>query len=167
MPKLIVTLGPPGSAKSTMVGQWRAADPNNRARLSRDGLRDVIGIGGNRDTTNTPYQERMVTLAQESSVEAWLAWGINVAVDDTCQDQETMNTWVSVAKVTGARLVVWDFRAVPPDLCVARDKTRGAAGGRFVGEDAIREVAARCAAVAVPAGIEVVDMWAWMQHAAA
>ncbi|GGM89873.1 hypothetical protein GCM10007977_109930 [Dactylosporangium sucinum] len=108
-----------------------------------------------RRDTNPADVEQMVTLAQHAAVAAWLHAGLDVVVDDTCQAQSTMDAWVELAVATGADLHVWDFRDVPLEVCIARDAQRGQAGGRLVGESAIRRVAERCAAVKVPKGTQV------------
>jgi hypothetical protein len=152
-PTLLVTLGPPGSGKSTVVDRWRAKDPTRRARLARDGVRAALGAGGDREV-NPPEVEEIVTIGQHAAVVAWLRAGLAVAADDTALGG--LEVWQRVAWRGGGRLVVVDCRATPVEECIRRDAARGAAGGRLVGERAIRRVAARCAAVVVPAGVEVV-----------
>lgn len=152
-PDLIVTLGPPGCGKSTLVDRWRAVDPARRARLARDGLRVALGAGGDRDA-NPREVEQAVTVGQHAAIVAWLRAGLAVAADDTSQGG--LAVWLRVARRGGARLVVWDLRGVPVEECIRRDAARGAAGGRLVGEAAIRRVADRCARVVIPAGVEVV-----------
>lgn len=150
---LIVTLGPPGCGKTTDVDRWMRA-ATNRVRISRDGLRVAVGYGGDHES-NPRWMEDAITLAQHAAVRAWLRGRLDVAVDDTCQSQATMDAWVRIARRCGARLVVWDYRQVPLATCVERDRERGERGGRLVGEAAIGRVAARCAGVAVPAGAMV------------
>lgn len=150
---LIVTLGPPGCGKTTDVDRWMRT-ATNRMRISRDGLRIAVGYGGNHDS-NPRWMEDAITHAQHAAVRAWLRDRLDVAVDDTCQSQATMDQWAFIARSHGARLVVWDYRAVPLSLCVERDRVRGARGGRLVGEAAIGRVAARCAKVVVPSGVTV------------
>lgn len=96
--------------------------------------------------------EQEVAGEQYKRVSDWLVDGHDVVVHDTCQHQATMDGWARLAAQLGVQLVVWDFRGVPVDACVARDAARGAAGGRLVGEAAIGRVAGRCAGVVVPAG---------------
>lgn len=155
-PTLHVTIGPPGCGKSALADRYRAADPTRRARLSRDGLREAIGCGGDRDS-NPPKVEHIITLAQDAAVTAWLRAGLDAVVDETCQLQSVMDGWAALAEAAGAGLVVWDFRGVPLDLCIARDAERGRSGGRLVGEAAIRLVAERCAVVRVPPRARVVQ----------
>jgi hypothetical protein len=124
-----------------------------RVRISRDGLRIAVGFGGDHDD-NPRWMEDAITLAQRAAVRSWLLDGLDVAIDDTCQSQPTMDGWALIAKRCRARLVVWDYRAVPLPLCISRARDRGASGGRLVGETAIRRVAERCAAVAIPDGAD-------------
>lgn len=150
---LIITIGAPGCGKTTAVDRWRAEDPAGRVRLSRDGLRTAIGVGGDHDT-NPGAVEDLITVGQHAAVAAWLELGVDVAVDDTCQSQATLDSWLALAADAGGDVVVWDYRGVSVDVCVVRDAARGAAGGRLVGEAAVRRVAQRCAAVQVPACVE-------------
>jgi predicted ABC-type ATPase len=152
MSTLIVTLGPPGCGKTYDVDAWMRVEPG-RVRISRDGLRVAVGFGGNHDD-NPRWMEDAITMAQRAAVREWLLDGLDVAIDDTCQSQPTMDNWMLIAKRCRARLVVWDYRAVPLTLCITRDRERGARGGRLVGEDAVRLVAERCAAVTIPAGAD-------------
>ena len=94
-------------------------------------------------------------MAQHASVDAWLRAGLDVVADEHCQSQDTMDAWRDLAQGTGARLAVWDYRWVPIEVCVDWDAQRGKAGGRLVGEDAIRRVAHRCAAVELPLRADV------------
>lgn len=151
MSTLIITLGPPGCGKSSAALGWFAADPIRRREISKDGLRVELGVGGNNDE-NPADVEQAVAKTQHARVSGWLADGHDVVVHDTCQHQATMDDWVRLAAQLGVRLVVWDYRGVPVDACIARDAARGAAGGRLVGGAAVGRVAGRCAAVAVPAG---------------
>jgi predicted kinase len=154
-PALVVTIGPPGCGKSTAAARRCAVNPTSWVRLPRDGLREATGISGDRDA-NGQTLEYLITVGQLGAIRAWLSAGVNVIADDTCQSQETLDGWVRLARRCGARLVVWDFRLVPPEVCVERDRARGAAGGRTVGAEVIDLVAARCAEVRIPAGVEVV-----------
>jgi predicted kinase len=155
MPNLIITIGLPGSGKTTLVDAWVRQAPAGRARLARDGLRAALGHGDG-FADNPPEVEAIITIAQHAAIRAWLAAGLDVAVDDTCQTQGVMDGWVALAAECGADLVVWDMRDVPVDVCVVRDAARGVAGGRMVGLGAICEIAARCAAVVIPTGVTVV-----------
>ena len=55
----------------------------------------------------------------------------------------TLAHWADVARRLGARLEVLDLTGVTAEECVRRDLARQAAGGRYVGEAVIREMAGR------------------------
>ncbi len=79
MPTLIITIGLPGSGKSTWAKAWVGEDPARRARVNRDDLRAMLHGG----RVGTAWQERQVTLAQHAAVRALLLHGFEVMVDDT------------------------------------------------------------------------------------
>lgn len=158
--RLVVTVGPPGCGKTHAIRQHlaaRAAGSVLEVEVSRDGIRTELGYGGNADS-NSAAVEAAVTRKQHARIREALAAGGSVIAGDTCQMQATMDGWVALAEEFGAQLEVWDFRGIPLDRCIAQDAARGAAGGRLVGEEAIRRVAARCARVVIPDGVRVVDM---------
>src|SRR5690606_37039705 len=80
MPQLVLTVGLPGSGKSTWARKWVAEDPAGRARVNRDDLRAMLrGELVWRD----PDLEAQVTVAQHAAVAALLGAGVSVVVDDT------------------------------------------------------------------------------------
>ena len=145
---LFVTRGLPGSGKTTwalqMVSQeisaagHRAVDPRI-ARVNRDDLRAMMH-GGRR---GRQWQEQQVTVAQHAAVRALLQAGISVVADDTNLPDGTIKERQKIAAECGALLRIVDLRDVPLDTCISRDAARGAAGGRLVGEEVIRQMAAR------------------------
>lgn len=156
---LIICVGPPGCGKTTAVNSWYAEYLSagstwagaHRARLSRDSLREACGIGGDHDSNPAEVEEH-ITLAQHAVVLAWLEAGLDVAVDDTCQVQSTMDVWSVFARRFHRRLVVWDFRQISLERCIRQNRWRK----RVVRNDAIARVAGRCDRVRVPDGAEVV-----------
>lgn len=156
---LIICVGPPGCGKTTAVNSWYAEYLSAgstwigapRARLSRDGLRVALGVDGDYDH-NPPEVEGHIKLAQHAAILAWLEAGLDVAVDDTCQVQSTMDVWSVFARRFHRSLVVWDFRQISLERCVRQNRWRR----RVVRNDAIARVAGRCDQVVVPDGAEVV-----------
>lgn len=156
---LIICVGPPGSGKTTAVNSWYAEYLSAgstwagvpRARLSRDGLREALGVKGDHDSNPAEIEDH-ITLAQHAAVLAWLEAGLDVAVDDTCQVQSTMDVWSVFARQFHRRLAVWDFRQIPLERCVRQNRWRK----RVVRQDAISRVASRCSLVRLPDDAEVV-----------
>jgi len=144
MPELIVTVGLPGSGKSTHVRHLLAtqlADGVRAARVNRDALRDQIHPGmylGNET-------EKAVTAAQHAQINALLSEGYHVYVDDTNLRARHLRALRDLAAVAGAEFQVIDFTDVPLDTCIERDALRpdvadngGRRDGARVGEDVIR-----------------------------
>lgn len=139
MTTIVAMRGYPASGKTTLAREWVAKDPDNRARLNRDDLRaslfDVTGVG-------SYLQERAVTIAQHTAAKHLVENGISVVFDDTNLRQKYSREIAALAKHVGADFVTHDV-PTPLEECLRRDKARGDAGGRVVGEDVIRDMAAR------------------------
>ncbi|WP_037162586.1 phosphatase domain-containing protein [Rhodococcoides fascians] len=139
MTTVVATRGYPASGKTTWARQWVAEDPNHRARINRDDLRagmfNIEGVG-------TYEQERAVTIAQHTAAKHLLGNGVSVIFDDTNLRMKYAREVASLAKQVGAEFVTQDV-PTPLEECLRRDKARGDAGGRVVGETVIRDMAAR------------------------
>lgn len=139
MTEIVAMRGYPASGKTTLARQWVAKDPDNRARLNCDDLRaslfDVTGVG-------SYLQERAVTIAQHTAAKHLVENGISVVFDDTNLRQKYAREIAALAKHVGADFVTHDV-PTPLEECLRRDKARGDAAGRVVGEDVIRDMAAR------------------------
>lgn len=141
--ELIITRGYAGSGKTTLALAWVREHEGvqggpRRARVNRDDLR-VAMFGADRLTYT---QEQEVTVAQHAAVRALLEAGVSVIVDDTNLRLKFARAYADLAERLGVRFDVIDL-PVSADECVARDAARLAAGGRGVGEDVIRGMAAR------------------------
>ena len=136
MPTLIITVGLPGSGKSTWARQWVAENPHWRARVNRDDLRDMLH-GGRKGTA---WQERQVTLAQHAAVRALLERGYEVVVDDTNLVASHRRELLAIARECGAKVVIRRFDDIPVETCIARDARRPRR--TRVGAEVIRRMAA-------------------------
>lgn len=135
MTQLILTVGLPGSGKSTWAREWVAEDPSRRARVNRDDLRTMLRgklVWGDRDL------EEQVTIVQHISIRALLLRGISVVVDDTNLNQVTLDTLTSIGQVYGAQVVIQRMDT-PVEECIRRDALRPP--DQRVGEQVIRKMA--------------------------
>lgn len=135
---LIATRGLPGAGKTTWAVAWVAAGAG-RVRQNRDSLRTMM-FGGE---TGLDEHERAVTIAQHTAVAALLARGWSVVVDDTNMAGSAVDALRALADAAGARFEVYDLRAVPVSVCIARDAQRGARDGHWVGGGVIEDMAER------------------------
>lgn len=121
--KLIITRGLPASGKTSWATEHCGWNPGERVRVNRDNLRHALngGLHG-----YGPATEKVVTVAQESSVRALLAGGITVVIDDQNLALRYAKNWSKIAYEADARFEVNDdFLRVPLETCIARDALRG------------------------------------------
>lgn len=128
-----VLQGLPGSGKSTIAAAWCARDPLRRQIVNRDRIRFAL-FG--RYSGLTAEQESMVTDVEFGLADAALSVGMSVVVDATNLVAEHRDQWTAFF---GARSRVVRI-GTPLSECLRRNRTRGAAGGRVVPEDIIRQM---------------------------
>lgn len=131
---LIITVGLPGSGKTTRAKAWVAVDPEHRARINRDDTRVMLHGGW----LGSDLQEDQVTAVTHSAIQMLLRRGFDVICDDTNLHDRHLRALIALAAGAGAAAEVWDMTNVSLDVCIARDTARGMAGGRYVGETQIR-----------------------------
>lgn len=135
MATIICTRGLPASGKSTWALAWVAADPQNRVRIGRDPIRDLLY--GERRLTND--QESFITKIQTKAVETALGSGKDVVIDDMHLKLSYLNKWRNLAARKGYGFEVKDFNT-PVDECIMRDADRGHG---HVGAEVISKLARR------------------------
>lgn len=134
-----LTRGLPGSGRSSLARLWVQQDPEHRVRINRDDLRaELFAAAGQL----TEEQEKVVTLTQRARTAAALEQGRSVVCDDTLLNPAHLVAWEEFLAPFGVPVVVVDV-PTPVDECIRRDRERGAAGGRRVGEAVIRMLADR------------------------
>lgn len=134
MTELLILRGAMASGKTTFANEWVAADSEHRARVNRDDIRSMVGITGG---IGSNEQEQLVSKIEKASVVTYLNAGISVVIDATNMRARNNKTWMQLALDHGA---TYDFKTFNVDerTAIARDKIRGAMGGRMVGEDVIK-----------------------------
>jgi predicted kinase len=134
-PTLIATIGVPGSGKTTWAMRQIEGNPDEIARANREAFR--IAQSGRR--RGTGRQEAVVSRAQDEMIRANFAYGFTtVIVDDTNLSNSSLSRLKILAAEWGAVFRVRDFRNVPLEVCIERDKIRQ--GGASVGADVITKM---------------------------
>lgn len=134
--RLVITVGLPGSGKTTRARAWVAASPSTRKRVNRDDLTRMM-IGG---WCFTPQHQAALSLLQHTAVRALLLSGFAVVCDDTNLRPQYRQPLEAIAAECGVPLEVWDLTSTPLSVCIARDAERGRRGGHQVGPDVIRDM---------------------------
>ena len=124
MNTLYITVGLPGSGKSTYVKNF--IKDKEIEYLSSDSLRAVYGKS-EEDQTVTP----LVFGHNKRKVDEFLKDGKNVLVDATSVNRKERSDYINTAKKYGAKVVAIVFKMDRQGL-IDRNKKRGEQGGRVV-----------------------------------
>lgn len=120
MTTLTITVGLPGSGKTTMAREWVAEDPKTRVRVNRDDIRFMI----NGAYLGTRTQEDIVTSARDAMVIKMLRVGMDVITDDTNLRWSHITHMRRIAELTGSEFTIRNFLHVSTDTCITRDRNR-------------------------------------------
>jgi predicted kinase len=117
---LRTTVGLPGAGKTTDAVSWVAIDPDTRARINRDDLREMMhgGYLGRRT------QEDQVTAMRDAAILKLLRAGISVVVDDTNLRWKHVYHLERIARRVHVPFEIVSYLDVDLDTCVERDRTR-------------------------------------------
>lgn len=128
---LFVVRGIPASGKSEFAKKWVSEDPENRGRVNRDDIR--FSVFGKYELPNS--LEMAVTKIEHSLIQALLASGKSVVVDNMNLRAKYLKPYLELANRYGAVVIHKDF---PVELDEAI--RRNAARDRVVPEDVIRKI---------------------------
>lgn len=135
--KLDIFMGLPGSGKSTIAAERKAASDREMIIVNRDDIRTELFGEDYHNNTPDRKSEQKVSRIQESRISDGLKNDNLVISDDTNLNTLTIDNLVNIAEKNNA-----EFEIVPVNVSLAtaleRNKKRGEAGGRFVPEFAIR-----------------------------
>lgn len=133
-PKLSITVGLPGSGKTTKAKEIAALNPLNTILVSRDDLRFLLYNGeGILDSTLENY----ITKVQKDIVKSGLKAGKHVVVHDMNLRAKYRKQWAEIARDLGAEFNIIDCTQVSVAECMSNDQHRFERGGRRVGKDVI------------------------------
>ena len=125
MNKIIITVGAPGSGKSTWIEKYKHAHPYVTV-LSSDALRAVFGKDENDQTVSAKVFQYM-----ESEADRLVNSGNTVLIDATNMHRKARKPWVDLAKKYRVIIEAYVF-VVNRDELIDRNQKRGDAGGRNV-----------------------------------
>ena len=134
MSKLILTVGIPGSGKSTWSQQYIRENPNT-VRVNSDRLREMLfaynpaKIKEYWKNSNLQDTESIVRKVVRNITTNLLNKNINVIVDAMNLDEAVITKFINIAKLNQSSVVIKEFNT-PLDTCVRRDQQRE----RYVGK---------------------------------
>lgn len=128
--KLSITVGLPGSGKTTLAKKIREIAPSSTVLVSRDDLRAMLFDG---EGILTGSQEAEVSTYQKDIVKRGLRADKHVVVHDLNLREKYRTAWAKLAWNQGANFDIVDLTQVPAAECVARDNQRMRDGKRHVG----------------------------------
>lgn len=129
--KMIITVGIPGSGKSTWANKVKLSDPENTIIVERDASRSSL-FGESYHHGNFPKdKEDQVTRVNQELIKKGLREGKTVIVSDTNINPRSVQSLLKTARNYKVDYS-FEYFDVDPSVCKSRNVARGAAGGREV-----------------------------------
>jgi len=133
MQKIILTVGIPGSGKSTWAKAEVAKDPDNWARINNDDIRAMLN-----GSVWTAEYEKFITETRNFLIREALKRGKNVTIDNLNINRRHFDDAVKIAKSVNGNFQVFEKAFyIELDEAIARDSKRE--GKAQVGEKVIKE----------------------------
>jgi len=130
MIEVILTIGLPGSGKSTWSKKLISDNPNKYKRVNKDDLRAMLD-----NSKHSNDSEKFILRVRDMIILAAIENGKHVIVDDTNLAPKHKERIKELIKGK-AELVIKDFTDVPLETCIERDLKRD----KSVGEKVIRDM---------------------------
>lgn len=131
MTTLRITVGLPGSGKTTQAMAWVSMDPQNRARVNRDDIREML----HGRYMGARWQEDQVSAARDAMILRLLRKGISVVADDTNLRWQYLVHMKQLAYKVPATFEVVSYLGIHISTCVERDSRRdNPIGGDKIGK---------------------------------
>lgn len=136
--KVSITVGLPGSGKTTVAKLMHADNPDDVILVSRDGLRAELFNG---EGVLCHYDEDYVTKVQKGIVKDALRADKHVIIHDMNLREKYRTQWAKIARNHGAEFEIIDLTSVELDLCISRVYKRYYdEGGRGLPKDVIESL---------------------------
>lgn len=131
MNKIIVLSGPPASGKTVFARDYIQTH-KDCVIVNRDDFRSARGDYW------VPSQEDYISDIEEAAVRSALKRGLTPIIDATNLNPKTISKWNTIADEFGVEVETKSFY-IPFKDAVERDRLRGEAGGRSVGEKVLKD----------------------------
>lgn len=123
--KLIIMRGLPASGKTKKAIEL--LKHGNTVRLNKDSLRTML-----HNDVFTGRNEGITRDAQKALANLYLNRGMNVIIDDTNLNPNTVQSWKDLAQVHQAKIEYMDMFDVSVEECISRDELRDKKVGKHV-----------------------------------